>query len=94
MCSVVTTGEVTTEAVLARLSYSDSDDCKALVQASKPICQDFFNNENKSKLNFDKDFQINYVPMSLMMLLQIILERTSVSLLDDNKTWDIAVGLS
>ena len=32
--------------------------------------------------------------MSLKMLLQMISERTSVSLLDDNKTRDIAVGLS
>ena len=32
--------------------------------------------------------------MSLIMLLQMVLEGTNVSLLDDNKTRDIAVGLS
>ena len=32
--------------------------------------------------------------MSLVMLIPMILERTNVSFLDDNKTRDIAVGLS
>ena len=53
-----------------------------------------FNDENEFKLNFDKDSQKNLVLMSLMMLLQMILEGTNVLLLDDNKTRDIAVGLS
>ena len=91
---ILTAGEVTTEAVLATLSYSDDDDGKALVQAAKLIHQDLFNNENEFKFNFDKHSQKNSVPMSLLMLLQIILEGANVSLLDDNKTRDIAVGLS
>ena len=91
---ILTTGEVTTEAVVAALSYSDDDDGKALVQAAKLIRQYLFNNENEFKFNFDKDSQKNSVPVSLIMLLQIILEGTNVSLLDDNKTRNIAVGLS
>ena len=54
-------GEVTTEAVLAALSYSDDDDSKALVQTAKLIRQDLLNNENKFKFNFDKDSQKNDV---------------------------------
>ena len=65
-----------------------------MVQAAKLIRQYLFNNENEFKFNFDKDSQKNSVPMSLIMLLQIILEGTNVSLLDDNKTRNIAVGLS
>ena len=33
----ILTGEVTTEALLSALSYSDDDDGKTLVQAAKPI---------------------------------------------------------
>ena len=36
---ILTTGEVTTEAALAVLSYSNDDDGKALVQAAKLIRQ-------------------------------------------------------
>ena len=92
---ILTTGEITTEAVLAALSYSDADaDGKALVQAAKLIRQDLFNKENEFKFNFAKDSKKNSVPMTLIMLLQMILEGTDVSFLDDNKTRDIAVGLS
>ena len=65
-----------------------------MVQDAKLFCQDLFNNENKFKFNSDKDSQKNSIPMSLIMLLQMILERTDVLLLDDNKTWDTVVGLS
>ena len=65
-----------------------------MVQDAKLFCQDLFNNENEFKFNFDKDSQKNSIPMSLIMLLQMILERTDVLLLDDNKTWDTVVGLS
>ena len=34
---ILTTGKVTTEAVLSALSYSDDDDGKGLVKAAKPI---------------------------------------------------------
>ena len=91
---ILTTGEFTTEAALAALSYNDDDDGKILVQVAKVICQDLFNNENKFKFNFDKDSPKNSVPMSLTMLLQIMLDGEKVSLLDDNKTQDIAVSLS
>ena len=64
-----------------------------MVQTAKIIHQDLFNNENKLKFNFNNDPQKNYVPMSLIMLLQIISEGTNILLFDDNKT-DIAVGLS
>ena len=65
-----------------------------MVQDAKLFCQDLFNNENEFKFNFDKDSQKNSILMSLIMLLQMILERTDVLLLDDNKTWDTVVGLS
>ena len=91
---ILTRGEVTREAALSALGYSDNDDGKALVQAAKLIRPDLFNNENEFKFNYDKDSQKNSVPMSLIMLLQMILEGTNVSLLDDNKTRDTAVGLS
>ena len=90
---ILKTDETTTEAELAALSYSDDDDGKALVQAAKVIRQDLFNNENEFKYNFDKDAQKNSVPMSLMILLQMILEGINVSLLYDNKTRDVAIGL-
>ena len=84
---ILTTGEVTTEAVLAALSYSDDDDDgKALVQAAKLIRQDLFNKENEFEFNFAKDSKKNSVPMTLIMLLQMVLEGTNVSFLDDNKT--------
>ena len=65
-----------------------------MVQAARLIFQDLFNNNSKFKFNFDKDSQKNSVPMSSIMLLQMILEGTSVSLLVDNKKRDIAVGIS
>ena len=40
---ILTIGEVTTEAVLAVLSYSNGDDGKALVQPVKLIYQELFN---------------------------------------------------
>ena len=79
---------------MSGLWYIDNDDGKPLVQAANRIRQDLFNNENKFKFEMDKDSQINSVPMSLMIILQVILERTNVSLLDDNKTRNIAVGIS
>ena len=91
---ILTSGEVTTEAALAALSHSDDDGGKVLVQAAKRIRQDLFNNENEFKITFDKDSQKKSVPMSLTVLLQMILEGANVSLLDDNKTRDIAIGLS
>ena len=65
-----------------------------MVQAARLIFQDLFNNNNKFKFNFDMDSRKNSVPMSSIMLLQMILEGTSVSLLVDNKKRDIAVGIS
>ena len=62
---ILTAGEVTTEAVLATLSYSDDDDGKALVQAAKLIHQDLFNNENEFKFNFDKHSQKKFRPNEL-----------------------------
>ena len=88
---IPTTGKVTTEALLAVLSYRDDDGDKALVRAAKLIRQDLFNNENEFKFNFDKDSQKNFVPKRLIMLLQTILERTNISLLDDDKTRDIVL---
>ena len=41
----LTIGEVSTEAGLAKLSYTDDDDGRALVQDVKLIRQDLFNNE-------------------------------------------------
>ena len=41
----LTMGEVSTEAGLAKLSYTDDDDGRALVQDVKLIRQDLFNNE-------------------------------------------------
>lgn len=38
-------GEVSTEAGLAKLSYTDDDDGRAFVQDVKLIRQDLFNNE-------------------------------------------------
>ena len=66
---ILTRGEVTREAALSALGYSDNDDGKALVQAAKLIRPDLFNNENEFKFNYDKDSQKNSVPMSLIMLL-------------------------
>lgn len=54
---------------IARLSYIDDDDGKALVQAARLIFQDLFNKDKKFKFNFDKDSQKNSVPMSSIMLL-------------------------
>ena len=65
-----------------------------MVQAAKLIRQDLFKIENGFKFNFDKDSQKNSVPLSLIILLQMILEGTDVLLLDDNKIRDIVVGLS
>ena len=73
--AILTTAEVTIEAVLAALSYIDNGDGKALVQAAKFIHQNLFNNENEIKFNFDKDSRKNSVPMSLIMLLQMILDK-------------------
>ena len=81
---IVTKGEVTIVAVLAALLYSD---------LAKLICHDLFNNKYEFKFNFDKDSEKKIVPESLMWL-QMISEGTNVSLLDDNKTRDIVVGLS
>ena len=66
---ILTTGEVTREAVLAALSYSD-DDGKDLVQAAKRICQIRNTNLNSVLIRILKK---NSVPMSLIMLLQTIL---------------------
>ena len=41
----LTIGEVSTEAGLAKLLYTDDDDGRTLVQAAKRIRQDLFNNE-------------------------------------------------
>ena len=41
---ILTTGDVTAEAILATLSYSHDDDGKPLVQPAKLIRQDLFNN--------------------------------------------------
>ena len=60
---------------------------------SKLIRHDLFNNKYEFKFNFDKDSEKKIVPESLMWL-QMISEGTNVSLLDDNKTRDIVVGLS
>ena len=65
-----------------------------MVQAAKPIRQYLLHNKNEFKFNFDQDSQENSVQMSLIMLLQMTLEGTNVSLLDDNKTRDIVAGLS
>lgn len=90
---VLTTGEVTREAVLAALSYSD-DDGKDLVQAAKRICQDLSNKEHEFKFSFDKNSQKKFRPNELNNVITNDIRGTNVSLLHDDKTRDIAVGLS
>ena len=45
--AILTTGEVTTEALLSALSYSDDDDGKTLVQAANLFVKILLNNENE-----------------------------------------------
>ncbi len=91
---ILTSDDVATEAILAALSYSSEVDGMHLVHIAKRIRQDVFDEEKLLSGNFDKSCQIDSVPNTLLLLMQMILEGTSISLTTDNKTRDIALSIS
>ena len=64
------------------------------MQAAKLVRQDLFDGEASFGGNFGKGCQTDSVPKSLLMLVQMILERTSLYLAADNQTKNIALQLS
>ena len=82
---VLTSDDVATEAILAALLYSGDQNGLYLVQAAKLVRQDLFDGEASFSGNFGKGCQIDSVPKSLLMLVQMILEGASLSLAADNQ---------
>ena len=90
----MTLNDATTEAVLAAISYSGDQNGLHLVQAAKLVRQDLFDREVSFSGNFGKDCQRDSVSKSLLMLVQMIHEGTSLSLAADNQTNNTALQLS
>ena len=91
---VLTSDDAATEAILAALSYSGDQNGLHLVQAAKLVRQYLFDGEASLSGNFVKDCQKGSVPKSLLMLVQMTLEGTSLSLAADNQNNNIALQLS
>ena len=91
---VLTPDDVDAEAILAALLYSGDQNGLHLVQVTKLVRQDLFDGEASFSGNFGKDCQTDSVPKSLLMLVQMILEGTSLSLAADNQTKNSALQLS
>ena len=91
---VLTSDDAATEAILAALSYSGDQNGLHLVQAAKLVRQYLFDGEASFSGNFVKDCQKGSVPKSLLMLVQMTLEGTSLSLAADNQNNNIALQLS
>ena len=77
---VLTSGNVASEAIVAALSCNGDQNGLQLVQTAKLVRQDLFDGEASFSGNFSKGYQTESVSKSLLVLVQMILEGTSLSL--------------
>ena len=94
---ILTSEDVATDALLMAVKNSEDEDGMFLVKAAKRVRRDIFNQINENDCfdgKFDKESQLNSVPTSLIMLVQMLLEGANISLTTDNKTKDIALVIA
>ena len=77
---VLTSGNVASEAIVAALSCNGDQNGLQLVQTAKLVRQDLFDGEASFSGNFSKGYQTESVSKSLLVLVQMILKGTSLSL--------------